>query len=302
MNVRLFGNLERAALLFVLAAQLTSQAGASLVSVPATSDLWLAGMPDGSRASYYGIPDRYDIAPFQSPVLLPIIIGAGSAYSLYATGSVHHGPSHPFFGPDGDPETVISHIAGAENGIANLVAPIDALIGVFLGPDQPDLTIAPTSIDFTLNASRDYTTISPELKQPFFIGDGLTAFGVKQQIVAPVGATRWYAGTMDGFGWFDNEGAFALETVPEPTTIALLLVGSLGTAAFARRKQKGPGSIMKPENGLRRRDSGCPEPPPQTRTCSIPASGSSVVLAFARARGFTQTPVRIASSATRWQP
>jgi hypothetical protein len=34
---------------------------------------------------------------------------------------------------------------------------------------------------------------------------------------------------------------------------------------------------------LRRRDSGCPEPPPQTRTCSFPASGSSVVLAFARA-------------------
>jgi hypothetical protein len=36
---------------------------------------------------------------------------------------------------------------------------------------------------------------------------------------------------------------------------------------------------------LRRRDSGCPEPPPQTRTCSIPASGSLVVLAFARAQG-----------------
>ena len=33
------------------------------------------------------------------------------------------------------------------------------------------------------------------------------------------------------------------------------------------------------KTSLRRRDSGCPEPPPQTRTCSIPASGSSVVLA-----------------------
>jgi hypothetical protein len=31
--------------------------------------------------------------------------------------------------------------------------------------------------------------------------------------------------------------------------------------------------------GRRRRDSGYPEPPPQTRTCSFPASGSSVVLA-----------------------
>jgi hypothetical protein len=35
---------------------------------------------------------------------------------------------------------------------------------------------------------------------------------------------------------------------------------------------------------LRRRNSGYPEPPPQTRTCGFPASGSSVVLAFARAR------------------
>jgi hypothetical protein len=34
--------------------------------------------------------------------------------------------------------------------------------------------------------------------------------------------------------------------------------------------------------GLRRRDAGYPAPPPQTRTCSFSASGSSVVLTFAR--------------------
>ena len=33
---------------------------------------------------------------------------------------------------------------------------------------------------------------------------------------------------------------------------------------------------------IRRRDSGYPEPPPQSRTCGFPASGSSVVLTFAR--------------------
>ena len=33
---------------------------------------------------------------------------------------------------------------------------------------------------------------------------------------------------------------------------------------------------------LRRRDAGYPAPPAQSRTCSFPASGSSVVLAFAR--------------------
>jgi len=44
------------------------------------------------------------------------------------------------------------------------------------------------------------------------------------------------------------------------------------------------------KNSLRRRDSGCPEPPPQTRTCSFPASGSSVVLAHqASARFYANT-------------
>jgi hypothetical protein len=33
---------------------------------------------------------------------------------------------------------------------------------------------------------------------------------------------------------------------------------------------------------LCRRDAGCPAPPAQSRTCSFPASGSSVVLTFAR--------------------
>lgn len=41
---------------------------------------------------------------------------------------------------------------------------------------------------------------------------------------------------------------------------------------------------------LRRRDAGYPAPPAQSRTCGFPASGSSVVLAFARAMKIMQTP------------
>ena len=40
----------------------------------------------------------------------------------------------------------------------------------------------------------------------------------------------------------------------------------------------------------RTRDAGYPAPPAQTRTCSIPASGSSVVLAFASNKTFMHTP------------
>jgi hypothetical protein len=47
---------------------------------------------------------------------------------------------------------------------------------------------------------------------------------------------------------------------------------------------------------IRRRDSGHPEPPPQSRTCGFPASGSSVVLAFARAWKVMPTPGRVGRS------
>jgi hypothetical protein len=40
--------------------------------------------------------------------------------------------------------------------------------------------------------------------------------------------------------------------------------------------------VLRCERELRRRDSGYPEPPPQSRTCGFPASGSSVARAFAR--------------------
>src|SRR5918999_3255720 len=41
---------------------------------------------------------------------------------------------------------------------------------------------------------------------------------------------------------------------------------------------------------LRGRDAGYPAPPAQTRTCSIPASGSSVALASAQAKTVTGPP------------
>jgi hypothetical protein len=34
---------------------------------------------------------------------------------------------------------------------------------------------------------------------------------VCQQVVVPEGATRFFLGTMDGFGWFNNEGQFDVQ-------------------------------------------------------------------------------------------
>lgn len=185
-----------------------------IVTVPGTADPWLAGMPPGSTASIT------DVAPAQSPVqILGLPIIPGLTLTFQATGLVTDRPAAPFFGPDGDDSRLRLHLTGAENGIANVIAPIDALMGVFLGPDQPNLTPAPGALDFGTPASRDYLTLFPALKQVFFIGDGLTSGGVQQQVIVPAGATRLFLGPMDAVEWSNNVGSFTVQVsavIPEP--------------------------------------------------------------------------------------
>ena len=97
----------------------------------------------------------------------------------------------------------------SNNGISGATWPINALVGVFLDASQPSLSAAPASLDFT---STSFTTLSPQLRQAFFIGDGLTGTGTgtTQTFIVPAGATRLFLGTSDGFGWFNNSGSFAV--------------------------------------------------------------------------------------------
>ena len=95
-----------------------------------------------------------------------------------------------------------------ENGISGVISPIEALLGVFLGSAQPNLTPPPPDLDFSPPMSRDYLTLAPELKQVFFVGDGRTSSQAAQRALAPPGATRLYLGTMDGSGWYNNGGSF----------------------------------------------------------------------------------------------
>lgn len=206
---------------------------AALVTVPGTADPWLAGMPDGSTASIT------DVAPAQSPVLVSgMLITPGSRYSASASDLVSKGSGWPFFGPDGNAEEMKVHANGAENGIGDVTTPVVSLIGVFLGPDQPDLTAAPASLDFSTEESRDYLILAPSLKQPFFIGDGLTSGGAIQQIIAPAGASRLFLGTMDGYEWSNNLGSFSVEVtqaVPAPGAMALAIIGSSVVGGLRRR-------------------------------------------------------------------
>jgi len=195
------------------------------VVVPGTSDPWLAGMPNGSTASFN------DVAPAESPVLvIGITLAAGSVLHFSATGSVLNFPGIPTTGPDGG--AAFSHFVGAENGIANATANLNSLVGIFLDNTQPSLTGAPTAFPFSPTA----LTFSPGLKQPFFIGDGLTGSGTGavQQFIVPAGATRLFLGTMDGYDWYNNVGSFTVNVtpagVPESSTTLLLML--LGLAAI----------------------------------------------------------------------
>jgi hypothetical protein len=202
------------------------------LAVPGTSDPWLAGMPAGSTAS------NGDVAPQHSPVeVTGITLVPGTALTFGAEGLVRYGPGSPGYGPDGG--EITSHaFYGAQNGISDVFAPTCSLVGVFLDSARPDLSPPPQALDFSSNP--DFSTLSPRLKQVFFIGDGRTSASTLQQFVVPSGATRLFLGTMDGWGWFNNQGSFTVEVhvVAEPSALCLLSVGAIGFVVGAWRRRR----------------------------------------------------------------
>jgi hypothetical protein len=117
-----------------------------VISVPGTSDPWLAGQPAGTTAEFS------DVAPDESPVFAGTV-SAGASITWTATGKVANGQFTPE-GPNGDIANdngygLISHYNGAQNGISDVQnVPIDALMDVFLGPATPSGS-APGALDFS---------------------------------------------------------------------------------------------------------------------------------------------------------
>ncbi|MGF1447033.1 MAG: VPLPA-CTERM sorting domain-containing protein [Pikeienuella sp.] len=240
----------RCSILGFIVALLGGPAFALSLTVPGASNPYLAGMPDGAtdRCTPSFCNGNVDVAPDQSPVQVPIAVFDGQSFQFLATGGASEGPisAFPADPPDGDPGQIIQHDANSgNNGIANIIVPLNALLGVFIGPNQPDGFAEPSALNFSTATSRDYATLSPGLRQPFFIGDGLRANGEQQTVLAPQGATRLFLGPADGSGWFNNEGEILVEVtasaqVPLPATAWLLLGGIGALATAARRKAANP--------------------------------------------------------------
>lgn len=193
-------------------------------NVPATANPFLSGMPPGTVASGTNPHNNPDYAgvgnkPKQSPLAVKMPIVAGESYTFDSIeGTARHDPNLPYFNPDGELTdighnnltTKSSNSYGStyynEHGIADMRAPINALVGLFLSDEQPSKTKAPKNLDFSSEESRDFSELKPQLKQIFFIGDGLNSKGNRQTFVAPPGATRLFLATWDFYEWNNNAG------------------------------------------------------------------------------------------------
>ena len=178
------------------------------LTVPAATDIWLAGQPAGAKVSgLFGT----DSVPLNAPVQLAVI--PGHVLSFSASGSVSVNGECFAPSPDGGcyPE-VSPYGAGPANGISRYEGPASALIGVFVNTRVPSGGAAPRPIDF--REVQNFQALSPLLNQVFFIGDGLTgtATGQLQRFTVPPGATNLFLAASDSLGSSSdgNSGKFTV--------------------------------------------------------------------------------------------
>ena len=189
--------------------------------MPGTSNPFLAGMPNGSSCCSGG-GQGPDVAPAESPVYAGPATAGETFTFTNVTGRINIAGGTPNTPPDGGGRFGTPPNEGGLTSINDIAGfyrmPVGALLGVFLGPGLPTSNPAPGLLNFRdhgvgrfgTQVGTHFATLSPDLQQIFFIGDGLTGTGSGsvQTFIAPAGATRLYLGVADGYGWANNTGAF----------------------------------------------------------------------------------------------
>jgi hypothetical protein len=213
---------------------------AATLTIPADANIFGAGhssppAPGGGGAGE--LPPEFDFG-FTAGTGLVLIFT-----SVTGSVTVDNGSGNHFNDPDG-----VGSASGIDvnsfGGISGIVANTAGfLAGVFLGPSEPS-DPATLRLDFTMIGT-SFTSLSPQLDQVFFIGDGLTGDGTGtiQQFNVPTGATRLVLGLVDApnyngdpGGYGDNTGSFsATFSIPEPS-VSELLFGGVGLLVLVGRR------------------------------------------------------------------
>jgi len=219
-------------------------AGRTDLVIPPASDPWPGGL------GRHGGPTPEEIQETM-PSFISVVAGDVIKALDPAVGGISffNGFGAPIFGPGGNGASGSS--LTSFGGISSYIGPQGPLVGVFLDNSVPS-GAAPGGLDFSpAGLGIDFASLSPELGQVFYIGDGKTAGGDFQSFIAPSGATRLFLGIPDGFGfggapgaYDDNDGSYRIKigvnqvpAIPEPETYVLMLAGLALLRLAARRRR-----------------------------------------------------------------
>ena len=200
-NVRYRISLLFASCVFIQVA--VAQQRTIAVNVAATASLLLADVSAGTRV-VRTYSDR-DQAPANSAVeIRNVTLTAGALVKFSVTGTTTNG-SFPTDLPRRSDITGEGYVAlgnmtastdyGTDEtrfGMGKIIAPINSLIGVFL-PDAGSPAGQPPPLGPQITSIQRAEIVQrPQLRQPFFIGIGMTPDGTSREVYAPIGATRLF--------------------------------------------------------------------------------------------------------------
>jgi hypothetical protein len=140
------------------------------------------------------------------PVLVPVS-GSAKYFQFSSSGTITPDSGQNNWHAEGHAGDVnINSYGGISGYVGDFGLP---LVGVFLSDDTPSEP-APAAIDFSaISVGRNFLTISPSLRQVFFIGDGRTDGHFVQTFIAPPGATRLYLGFADAQDFRGDPGEYS---------------------------------------------------------------------------------------------
>ena len=183
------------------------------LDIPAKASPYLAGTGPGGKIAYEryspGFGPEYIYWNEHQPLQVEIALEPGEKLIFRDTaGTVGHAGLSGV-GGDGITDWIVKQ--NDVNGFKGSHLPLNALTGVFLDDNAPATTHGPPGAHYCIRADQEALVHEPEVKQVFFIGDGIrNSDSTLQEFVVPDGATRLFLGISDELGWWwDNHGTFS---------------------------------------------------------------------------------------------